>query len=485
LALDGRLAIRWSRTGPRPLPTTEVAVGLAATGLALAVAIPPPELAAGLALGAILIVLSLIEPLVALTALLAAVPVSTLVAVEAGDFSVTAIEPLMVLLVMCWLVRGIANDDLKISGGPLLVPLGLVVMVVMASSLAAERLGLAYKEAIKWLELLIVFAFTATWARSERRQRAILVVLFLAGTGEALYGVFQYASGIGPAAFTVGEALRAYGNFEQPNPFAGYLGTILPLALAAAAWALASGRFGFALLGCSAVLGCGAGILLSLSRGAWVGVMLALAVMLASWSQASRHWLAPAVGVLVLLVLLTATNLLPGGWSDRLVAVAENFGVFDVRTVQVSNENFAVVERMAHWQAGWYMLLDHPLLGVGAGNYPAAYDRYSLPGWREHLGHAHNYYLNMAAEAGLPGGLAFLALMIATYITIIGGLRRRSSSTFRHALLVGLFGSFVVLTVHNLFDNLLVHGMQVQVGALLGLIAVASEQRVDNAGTAS
>jgi putative inorganic carbon (HCO3(-)) transporter len=453
---------------------TYVVAAAAAVALGLVVAIPPPEVAAGVALSAIVIVSALVEPIVALAALLIVLPVSTLVAVEAGDFSVTAIEPLMVLLVVCWLVRSIAQRDLALGGGRLLAALALVLVAVIASSLAAERLALAYKEAIKWLELVVVFLFTVACVRTERRQQAVLAALFLAGTAEALYGVFQYATGRGPATFTVGEALRAYGNFEQPNPFAGYLATILPLAVAAAAWGLASKRFSFALLAGLAIVACGSGILLSLSRGAWVGVLLALAAMLASWSASSRRWLAPSAGALALFVLLTASNVLPGGWSDRLAAVAENFGIFDVRTTQVTNENFAVVERMAHWQAGWYMFLDHPFLGVGAGNYPAAYDRYSLPGWREHLGHAHNYYLNMAAEAGLPGAAALVALMVSTYVVILGGLRRQPSGSFGRALLVGLFGSFVVLTMHNLFDNLLVHGMQVQVGALLGLIVVAS-----------
>jgi O-antigen ligase len=233
-----------------------------------------------------------------------------------------------------------------------------------------------------------------------------------------------------------------------------------------------------ALLAVAAATAPGAGILLSLSRGAWIGVLAALGTMLATWGPTSRRWLAPGAGLLVLLVLLTATNIVPGGWSDRLVAIAENFGVFDVRTVEVTGENFAVVERMAHWQAAWYMLLDHPLVGVGVGNYPDAYDDYALPGWREALGHAHNYYLNMAAEAGLFGLAALLLLLVAIFRTLARGLRVQRPGSFAHALVVGLLGSFIVLCVHNLFDNLLVHGMPVQVGLLMGLTAVGSEPAV-------
>jgi hypothetical protein len=39
---------------------------------------------------------------------------------------------------------------------------------------------------------------------------------------------------------------------------------------------------------------------------------------------------------------------------------------------------------------------------------------------------------------------------------------------------VGLLGSFVVFATHNMFDNLLVHGVGIQVGMLLGLIGGVS-----------
>ena len=477
MALNGRLAL--GREVAPAAPRLDVlAGGLAVVALGLALATLPIEAAAGLVVGGVVLVLSWVHPVAALAALLVAVPFSTVVTLEAGDFSVTAIEPLMVLLVISWAARGIARRNLRLVSGPLPAALGLLMLALLASSLAAERLGLAYKETIKWLELVIVYLFTALHLDDVRTQRAVLIALFLAGTAEALYGVFQYATGQGPAAFTIGEALRAYGHFEQPNPFAGYLGTILPLGLALA---LHRRPRGFALLAGLTAGASGLAILLSLSRGAWVGVALGLALLLWAWGRRARRWLALGGFGLALLLLLTATNLVPGTWSDRLVAVVENFGIFDVRAVEVTGENFAVVERMAHWQAGWYMLLDHPLLGVGAGNYAAAYPDYSLPGWPEALGHAHNYYLNMAAETGLPGAAALVLLLIVVFRSIAAGLRRQPEGSFGRALLAGLLASFVVLTAHNLFDNLLVHGMQVQVGFLLGLVTVWSRREAAEA----
>jgi hypothetical protein len=65
-------------------------------------------------------------------------------------------------------------------------------------------------------------------------------------------------------------------------------------------------------------------------------------------------------------------------------------------------------------------------------------------------------------------------LLVMTFRALAAGLRREASGGFGRAVLAGLLASFVVLSVHNLFDNLLVHGMQAQVGFLLGLVAIWS-----------
>ena len=53
---------------------------------------------------------------------------------------------------------------------------------------------------------------------------------------------------------------------------------------------------------------------------------------------------------------------------------------------------------------------DRPWLGVGFGNYGAAYEEYALINWPDPLGHAHNYYLNLVAEIGFIGLGAYLLL---------------------------------------------------------------------------
>ncbi|MEP7198444.1 MAG: O-antigen ligase family protein, partial [Chloroflexota bacterium] len=70
-------------------------------------------------------------------------------------------------------------------------------------------------------------------------------------------------------------------------------------------------------------------------------------------------------------------------------------------------------DRATLWRAALLMLAAHPLLGVGPGNYRLVLGQYlNLPQWDTRL-HANNMYLELFADAGLLGGVAFLLLVIA------------------------------------------------------------------------
>src|SRR5207253_6934884 len=185
------------------------------------------------------------------------------------------------------------------------------------------------------------------------------------------------------------------------------------------------GPFRWLALGATALMAVGIG--LSQSRGAWLGAAVAGVSLLLAWSPFTRRLLIPVVLGGALTLALALTGLLPAAILDRLAQTVEYFGVFDVRTVQLTSENWAVVERMAHWQAGWYMFLDHPWLGVGAGNYAAAYPDYFVATWREALGHAHNYYLNILAELGVVGGAVLVWLLWLSFVRL-GGAPGRSDA---------------------------------------------------------
>lgn len=214
-----------------------------------------------------------------------------------------------------------------------------------------------------------------------------------------------------------------------------------------------------------------AALFFSYSRGAWVGVAAALSVTaLLALVRSKRAAMATLLLALAALVVigLGQINLVPNIIADRFATVGDYFGFEDVRGVRVNDANFAIVERRAHWQAALGMFADSPVVGVGIGNYAAAYPKYALPKWPDPLGHAHNYYLNVLAEAGLVGFLPYMVLW--TVIFIVVWRTARGLRGWQQGVAAGAFGALVALSIQNFFDNLFVHAMYIQVGLTLGMV---------------
>lgn len=70
--------------------------------------------------------------------------------------------------------------------------------------------------------------------------------------------------------------------------------------------------------------------------------------------------------------------------------------------------------RMTAWKAGLRMIEQHPITGIGLGQFKPKMDYYAAPG-TDFSSIAHNTYIEIAAETGLPNFIVFLALLFFTY----------------------------------------------------------------------
>ncbi len=284
----------------------------------------------------------------------------------------------------------------------------LVALMALSSAWAADRV-LALKETIKWGEALAVLVCAPRWLRERRTLALVLGAVVAVAVLEALIGLAQGTIFALDLPVSADRGVRVIGTFGQPNPYSGELNLALPLVLALAAWAR---EWRMRLVGMGLGVVIGGALALAQSRGALLGLVGALLVLAWLGWPRIRPWLAGCaalaatiLGMLLAAGKLTGASLLAHlGWRPLTDAAL---------STNITDANFSTVERLAHWAAALRMLAAHPLLGVGAGNYPVAYPHYQVPRWHLALGHAHNLYLNMAAEIGIPGALAYLAFVAA------------------------------------------------------------------------
>lgn len=458
--------------------------------LALAVATLPLPLVVGASAVAGGGLLLLRWPWLAWLGLALALPVTS--GIKFGPLSLTDLA--LAGAVGLWFGDGVRRRRLPLDPAPLPILLGLYIVVLFFPSLRAVDLGEAVTEMVKWAEVLVAIWLVGQ-VMTPRRNRWLVATLLSAGTLQALLGLYQFIFRIGPPNFLLLDRfMRAAGTFKQPNPFGGYLGLTLPVAVSLAfwAWTRLPGQdeneaatqdrqqlLPWALFYSTAAGLIGLGLLSSWSRGAWLGATAGVGTVLVLRSRRALLLSLVAAVLLAAAVLLGALNpaLIPAPIAARVADIPAYFGVGDVINQPITDENFSVIERLAHWLAALRMWERSPWLGVGPGNYAVVYPQVRLPLWEEPLGHAHNIYLNVLAETGLVGLAAYLLLWAGLFFWLWRNLRQVPPGSWNAALLLGVIGVGVHLSVHNVFDNLYVQGIYLHIALWLAAATVAARLR--------
>jgi len=288
-----------------------------------------------------------------------------------------------------------------------------------------------------------------------------LAIIWIDPTEPARYVGLTYASLVVYCLWSMGLFISA-GRFQAVHRYAPWIDVVCAAYLVALSQGTNSVFFFIFLF---------AIMVASFSRGAWLGAAAGLLAMALALGRRAARWAVAALCGGVLVLALGGAGLLPEALATRLTSITTNLALFDASAVPVTEQNFAIVERMAQIQAGWRMFLAHPLSGVGPGNYTPAYSDFAVGSWYASRGHAHNYYLNMAAEAGIGGVLAYLALLGGVSYQALVALRR-ANGTFRRSIAVGCCGIIAATAGHDLFENLHVLSMGIQLSAVWGLVVV-------------
>lgn len=250
-----------------------------------------------------------------------------------------------------------------------------------------------------------------------------------------------------------------YAGFN-PNMAGGVLAMVLPLPVAIAAIGQ-TGRgprsWGVRIVAGLVALGLGATLVLTQSRGALLAVAVAAAVMVAA---VNWRWLAVVIPLAGGMVALQLTGLVPPpSWdfaSDAESALNSAAG------------------RVELWSRAWAIAEDFPFTGTGMGVVGRVMS-HSYPTFRiattVQLDHAHNLYLNTAAEVGIPGMVTITAFLMG-----LGLLEWRAATGAVRAarpaapLAVGSLGAVTALCVHGITDAVTYYARaHLSAWALLGI----------------
>jgi O-antigen ligase len=340
----------------------------------------------------------------------------------------------LAILAAPWGLRNRPRARLLPAGSrPIVVALALYALLLVAS-IAASYDPLASLRSISELFTLSTLPLGLLLARGERRLRWLVDGLVAVAASVAVWGLLQLLGG-GLGAIDS----RIRGPFSHWMTFSGFLLVCDLLVLArlvapprdqpagaAAGWA-AGWRWAAAAAINLALLG-------SLTRGAWVALLVALVVLAV---VRTPRLLAAFVPLALVFVLAAPVPLL-----GRVVSI------FDLS----DTSNY---DRLCMAEAAAHMVAERPLLGLGPDQVEVRYAIYRPPSApRYSVPHLHNSFLQLAAERGLPALAAYLAMTLAALAAAWRGFAREGRFAGPRAdLWLGALLALVAFNVAGLFEN--------------------------------
>jgi putative inorganic carbon (HCO3(-)) transporter len=285
--------------------------------------------------------------------------------------SITAAQAVILVALTAWLCKLVRALDHRPLHLPLLLPMAAFVLAsVLASATAVDPYG-SFADLRGIFEPAFFFVLV-NHISGQERATTLSQVLIAAGTLTAVYGLGQ--------SIANGPAFRVHGRMSIYMTFAGILMLIALLALAQVLFTprgLAS--YGLVL----AVVLLTASLVMTQTRGAWIGLAAGLALMLGF--RQKRFLLAlPAVALMIFLVS-------PEAVRERIRSI-------------VDPQDLTARERLYMWSSGAQILRDHPWTGVGIHGVKRVYTNYKHPNaLRDQRGHLHNNFIQIAAERGVIG----------------------------------------------------------------------------------
>ncbi len=317
-------------------------------------------------------------------------------------------------------------------------------------------------EFLKWLTLSSLFLLLVYWGfvgEGFRGVNHLIIVIFLTGVFESLYGMFEFFSGH-QQIFHLKGVPFVTGTFINRNYFAGYLLMVVPLSMGFLFYrdSIKKGRFiswrqrlsaldGKTILIAFGVMVMILSLLFSASRMGILSLLMAFSLISLLFGDLQKGKKFSKASVLIL-----SLALLWGVWIGLDAIISRLFSV---------SEDFK--SRWIIWTNTFNILKDFPALGSGLGTFGQIFPMYRSFHIRRLVTHAENDFLQLASEVGLVGTGVLLILFIFLFFKAVSGIRSLPNSEPRR--FIGLGGLVGILAL--MFHSLVERNIQVPANAFL------------------
>ncbi|MCC5466759.1 O-antigen ligase family protein [Pelosinus baikalensis] len=336
---------------------------------------------------------------------------------------------------LLWLGKIIVLQKLDFKATPFDAGIALLVLLSAASILASPDRDFSFYNYYNLMgRYLLLYYLVVNNMRSSSQVKRLIWSMLASAVVVAMYGFYQYFFGATLSAleWVDGEQfpdlkMRIFSTLENPNLLAGFLVTMMAIA---SGMGYKAQENKYKIVYSVLVIMFGGCLLLTYSRGAWLSV-LAIVAMYGMLCNRKVFWL--------LLLLPVIAFFAHDALLERLMSI-------------MNPTDTSSTLRLALWESTIAMIVNKPFLGIGWGAYWMVYPDYDffINNPNTKIFHAHNMYLNIAAEIGIPGLITFLTIMCGHLRLALSSVRE--SIRWSSGIMLGIVGAIFGLIVNGFTD---------------------------------
>ncbi len=317
------------------------------------------------------------------------------------------------LVIIFWILRIISTKGYSFKTTPLDRPILFLIIAILLSGIGSFTME--YGDAtLKYIGLILFYYAMVNTITNDKTVKIMALLTLCSMIIASLYGLYQY--------FFLGA--HRVGGFNMIIGYGGLLSFIIIFLLIFLLWSDISLKYKLA--SSVMVILFGLNLLFTKSRGAWLAFITGGVVL---------FWLKDKRLILVLLFFLVLlASFLPNEYILRFKSS------FDL------TENRSNLARIALWKGAYMMWQDHPVNGVGMGNFQHIYEAKYRQSNTTTTVNAHNNFMQFAAEAGVFGFISFsyfMFMILKVLFKFYSEIKNKNWSLF-------LLSSFVSMVIYNI-----------------------------------
>ena len=350
----------------------------------------------------------------------------------AVTFSTSIVEIASTTMIVVWVIKKLADRDLKAADSvPVRILLAYFVWVIL-SCINSDYPRESFRGIFKVAEYGMLFIISSCELRRGECARRTLYVIAVSAAVICLDGIYQYFFGVdlirGRRLIDLDYLHRISSSFVHPNSFGVYL-SVVSMVLAGFVLSRAEKLKNKLKILPAAILSITC-LVLTRSRGSWAGFAAALPV----WGALRSKKRAVILAVLVIV-------------ASAAVVIVLVTGMFNVDEYSGGT----VWERMRLWQGTIDMIKVHPVLGFGVNTYSKNFPAYK-PADYPNMMYSHNCYLQMASETGIVGVALFILFLVSVFIYSLSGMYGIPPG-MKKDVFSGLYAGLVGFSLSSIVDT--------------------------------